>query len=149
MMVRHKKLIRELLSKKQMKEKQKIMSVFEIFLSRYIDESKIDQIEAILKHMQIVHIGNTKCGNIRCNKDYLRDKYGLQITTDFGNDVSICMIINEIMKWNEKRVINKWYICAGCKTVKYCSRKCQKISWNKQYHGNICKKIQQNYKYYF
>ena len=51
--------------------------------------------------------------------------------------------------WNARETINKWYICKGCKCVKYCSRKCQKISWNKYNHDKQCKIIQQNYKQYF
>ena len=75
-----------------------------------------------------------KCGNINCDKNYLTDKYGIEPFED---------------KCDQLKAINKWYVCSGCKCVKYCSRRCQKISWNRQYHGNQCKYFQYDYKRYF
>ena len=73
------------------------------------------------------------CGNTKCKKAYLTHKYGinLQLLPTMPQE-----------SWKNLKVLNKWYICGGCKLVYYCSRKCQKISWNKQNHAYQCKIIQ-------
>eukprot|EP01084_Bolivina_argentea_P287643 493575_1 len=86
-----------------------------------------------------------KCGNTLCKKIYLQNKYGFNMS--YWNSMiqrkftrEIAMELHRYMK--SRKVINKWYICSGCKCVKYCSRYCQKISWNKQNHAYYCRKIQ-------
>ena len=37
--------------------------------------------------------------------------------------------------------IKKWYICAGCKLIYFCSRKCQKYCWNRLNHKYHCHKL--------
>ena len=74
-----------------------------------------------------------KCGNTKCNKTYLQSKYGLSLKSTIK--------MKKDGLWHNRKQINKWYICGGCKLVKYCSRKCQKISWNKQNHAYQCKII--------
>ena len=69
-----------------------------------------------------------QCGNFRCCKNYQDDKYGAGIDK---TDES----------WRNRKVINKWYICKGCRSMYYCGRKCQKISW-KYGHRRQCKKLQ-------
>ena len=32
----------------------------------------------------------------------------------------------------------KWYKCKRCRMMYYCSRRCQKIDWNKYYHKSLC-----------
>eukprot|EP01084_Bolivina_argentea_P197669 338696_1 len=76
-----------------------------------------------------------KCGNTKCKKDYIASKYGKKYQWGSGN----------YKLWMKRTVINKWYLCKGCKTTHYCSKKCQKISWKKQYHKHQCKQLQQLY----
>jgi len=46
-------------------------------------------------------------------------------------------------RWNSKqKELEKWYICEGCCFVHYCSRKCQKLAWNRQNHKYACKILQ-------
>ena len=73
------------------------------------------------------------CGNNKCKRNYVVDRYGIRDNDDDG-----------LLKWNDPnlKVIKKWYICKGCKTTYYCSRKCQKISWNKYGHRKLCKRLQ-------
>ena len=74
------------------------------------------------------------CGNSRCCKDYTKDKYGFDMD-DFGETV------DDDEMWVNRKVINQWYICKGCRTTYYCSKKCQKLSWNKGGHRMQCKKL--------
>eukprot|EP01084_Bolivina_argentea_P001433 2637_1 len=61
------------------------------------------------------------CGNSKCKKDYLSNKYAITET------------------WENRKVINKWQVCHGCKLTLYCSRRCQKYDWNKGNHRIRCK----------
>lgn len=35
----------------------------------------------------------------------------------------------------------KFYLCKKCRVARYCSRKCQKIDWNKYSHKTVCSPI--------
>ena len=59
---------------------------------------------------------------------YLQSKYGV-------DQKSAIKMMND-SSWQNRKQINKWYICGECRLVKYCSRKCQKISWNRQNHAD-------------
>eukprot|EP01084_Bolivina_argentea_P001435 2645_1 len=61
------------------------------------------------------------CGNSKCKKNYLSNKYAI------------------IETWENRKVINKWQVCHGCKLTLYCSRRCQKYDWNKGNHRIRCK----------
>ena len=76
--------------------------------------------------------------------------------SDFGIDlysntdqVSGETHMKSFAQWKEKQKLRDWYNCKGCKTVKYCSRRCQKISWNIFEHQKQCVQIKQNHKQYF
>ena len=73
-----------------------------------------------------------KCGNSKCNKDYMLDTVG---TEEFPQTIAG---LRAAIKF---RKANKWKFCKGCKTTYYCSRKCQKISW-KYGHRLQCKTLQ-------
>ena len=42
---------------------------------------------------------------------------------------------------NVQRKYGKLYKCKKCKCARYCSRKCQKIDWNRNQHKKYCKKL--------
>lgn len=44
----------------------------------------------------------------------------------------------------QKEVNAEWKICGGCKMAHYCSKRCQKKSWNSQ-HRNICRILSERY----
>ena len=46
---------------------------------------------------------------------------------------NICNLASTKMKW-----------CKKCKIVRYCSKKCQKIDWNRNNHKQLCQKIRKN-----
>ena len=49
--------------------------------------------------------------------------------------------LSKCMTCNRKRkVFVSFYTCKGCKVMQYCSKKCQKIHWNKE-HRKYCKTI--------
>eukprot|EP01084_Bolivina_argentea_P287644 493580_1 len=87
-------------------------------------------------------LNECKCGNVICKKKYIQRKYGISFSQLELNQRTLGTLTALHTLWKNKKVINKWYICSGCKCIKYCSRYCQKISWNKQNHAFYCKKIQ-------
>ena len=83
---------------------------------------------------------NIKCGNMKCSKNYMLDKYGIDMNIPRDHpDPKTKISLN---LWRKRIVIKKWHICKGCKTTYYCSRKCQKLSWNRYGHRNQCKQLQ-------
>ena len=91
------------------------------------------------------------CGNDKCGKYYIKDKYGF----NWANRFVYTYIhpkdtpglpeeeVNEMcQKWRNRVTRKRWFICAGCKTTHYCSRRCQKLSWNRYGHRKNCKKLQ-------
>eukprot|EP01084_Bolivina_argentea_P105180 188293_1 len=79
---------------------------------------------------------NIGCGNSKCKKKYLCDKYGLVLEANAEGTVPFHVWKNYDRKITT--VVNKWYICGGCKLIRFCSRKCQKYSWNRQHHKHQC-----------
>ena len=89
-----------------------------------------DKMAFVTKHLANT---NTFCGNINCKKIYLSNKY----------DMDVHKVIEAMKQHRDKQLIvrNKWYICKGCKTTLYCSRRCQKRSWSRQNHKYQCQQI--------
>merc|ERR1712228_89324 len=87
-----------------------------------------------LKHMTVWNLRkfkemSIKCGNQLCEtKSYATHKYGMKCS-DFTTGKKLT------------KIVNKWHVCKGCQCVYYCSRKCQKIAWNKQRHKAFCTKL--------
>lgn len=96
--------------------------------------SRAKTIVNVKEYMQI------NCGNIKCNKNYMLDKYGIDPNISINDpDLSSKHPLN---LWRKREAIRKWYICKGCKNIYYCSRKCQKLSWNRDGHRRQCKQLQ-------
>ena len=99
------------------------------------------KIKASIEYQKFHTYSSVRCGNIECTAEYVN--YDKLFDCDFI----------EYFESEDKRRkdvnTNKWYICKGCKTVRYCSRRCQKISWNRCDHRRQCGEIQKNYKDYF
>ena len=76
---------------------------------------------------------NIICDNRECpyratiervsSKSKIRDKHGRR---------------HEIIIERGKVHKGKWYKCKRCRMMYYCSRRCQKIDWNKYYHKSLC-----------
>ena len=74
-----------------------------------------------------------QCGNFMCNRRYLHDKYDMTLNKE---NEGMLVPMNSVKK-------NKgWCICKGCKTTRFCSRKCQKLAWNRYGHRKQCKQLQ-------
>lgn len=97
----------------------------------YPQQSDIDESRRVYKAYKYQNI---KCGNNNCRKSYTMDKYGFEPFPELSLEM--------LQKWENRNSRKKWYICKGCKTVYYCSRKCQKINWNKGEHRKHCKQLQ-------
>ena len=82
-----------------------------------------------------------KCGNIKCNIRYVEHKYGIKVP-DVNGDGTADLTIQCEQWQNRKKSTENWYICNGCKTTYYCSRRCQKKSWNRYGHRRQCQKLQ-------
>ena len=141
--------IRKVLSKKTLKHQKHGDALLGIItkIRNYIPYIKLHEHDAydVVCWIKLMLFSHIKCGNVKCNKNYLQDKYGIYYRIDDTQERKMIAC----REWIKRKIINKWYICSGCKCAKYCSRKCQKISWNKQWHGDQCRKIQNNYKHYF
>ena len=116
---------------------------------KYLQSTPIDnvlfiQIESIIKMEQL---SNITCAC--CNALYLSHKYGKYGQNMYG-EYKLCNFvdtvkwrinekfktaINAIFLWCKNRKIcstnRKWYKCKQCRVTNYCSRRCQKIHWNK------------------
>eukprot|EP01084_Bolivina_argentea_P257238 433335_1 len=101
-----------------------------------------NEIKRQLELCLMVDLNHCKCGNVSCGNIYLQHKYAIICPYEFEKDINVTAVecITLYKMWKKRKAINKWYICSGCKCVKYCSRHCQKISWNKQNHAVYCKK---------
>lgn len=128
--------------------------------ARKIDQSALDALRAglpasddgvqkIAKYLYVVDI-DVACGNIRCKNRCLQVKYG-EFTNFRKSHISnlnkpTAVVLKAVYLYDtkimNKKVINKWYICKGCKTTSYCSKTCQKINWSRQNHKYQCQMIQ-------
>lgn len=93
-----------------------------------------------------------KCGNPSCDKSYFEWKYGMEYFDDWSEN-NKNMTYEEQLRlfsrpveqhnciWNRK-IVNEWHICKGCKALYFCSRTCQKKSWTRFNHRAQCKKVQ-------
>merc|ERR1712129_319661 len=69
-----------------------------------------------------------RCGNWNCRVLYTKHKFGMNVE-------------DAIKGSKTQDILNKWFICKGCRRTFYCSRKCQKIAWNMQYHKHFCNNL--------
>ena len=126
-----------------------------LILNEYNEGEMASRAKDHYRYEKVRKYWNRRCGNDGCNVNYLMHKYG----TDFNINqkkhwnLEYCkddgIYANTIKHWDEREVKNKWYTCKGCTCMKYCSKRCQKVSWNYQNHRQHCKKIQKNPKMYF
>ena len=105
-----------------------------------IPSTILDEME---RYFKLLSYNKIKCGNSKCKKNYLKDQYQLSVipveTLSKFNRKHIENYLKQLYKkWENKQIHNEWRICKRCQRVRYCSRKCQKISWNKQEHGKDC-----------
>ena len=87
-----------------------------------------------------------KCGNVKCKRDYLFDKYNCKFFRNRDNnlnDLAMAEYNKNLHLWKNKKCIetNAWKICKGCRATYFCSRRYQKIAWK---YGNAepCKELQ-------
>eukprot|EP01083_Nonionella_stella_P108652 316183_1 len=92
----------------------------------------------VTHHHEEIHKGHMRCGNVKCNNKYLMYKYGDRASEVYDVRLHEGYFQNGWKKWKPLKPIRKWYICSGCKLIYYCSRKCQKMSWNRQNHKFHC-----------
>eukprot|EP01084_Bolivina_argentea_P193995 332810_1 len=98
-----------------------------------------------------MHEYDTICGNRNCRIGYFEHKYG-DMYFDGTETIMNFILVEDIQRnkdgSHKPRFIwklpkrGKWYLCSKCKMVYYCSKRCQKKSWNKQ-HRYHCKKLSQ------
>ena len=105
-----------------------------------INNNMFIQIQCIMKMNQL---SNVKCAC--CNALYISHKYGnygksiyLKMKSYNFVDIIECELnelkIKSMVIWYQNRenyIINKWFKCRKCRVTNYCTRKCQKIHWNK------------------
>eukprot|EP01084_Bolivina_argentea_P175320 303636_1 len=107
------------------------LSSFHIQMDKVFSMSK-----CIWKYQLLTHQSykTTKCNNIICNKQYLK----------YNNNYLEALVHSQgtaTVKWKDYYNGSKWYKCSSCRLVYYCSKKCQKIDWNRNNHRKLCRKI--------
>ena len=122
-----------------------LLNWFEMAVKKILKRLPSNKLNAMKQYFKLLSYDKIKCGNINCNKNYLKDQYNFQlsiITCDklsrFSNKRVTQYIEKVHEKWASRMICNQWKICKNCKRIKYCSRRCQKISWNQQDHAKKC-----------
>ena len=106
---------------------------------------QLNELLILRRYFKLSSYNKIRCGNYNCNKNYLKDQYHFGVTiidhdklAKFAKKLLMKYLQQLYKEWINKCIYNKWKICKDCKRVKYCSRKCQKIAWNKQQHNKYC-----------
>ena len=86
--------------------------------------------------MYTLFYDHIKCHQKSCYKKYIKTKFGVK-NIDLDQTKPLKSYRNKM------RVNNKFYLCSGCFMVFYCSKRCQKLDWNKGGHKQFCKNVQQ------
>eukprot|EP01084_Bolivina_argentea_P077082 139757_1 len=84
----------------------------------------------LLKHKDgLKHFININCKYTKINEKKLKWKY---VTCQWYkcNNSKINLI--------KRNKTKKWKKCSGCLLARYCSKKCQKLDWNKGFHKRLC-----------
>ena len=158
--IRYEQAILKLLGDKEVEHQILALEVIGGYTELYDNAEEIEILECVTRYQRLRTYSKIKCGNIDCKINYLDHKYGTNFSIDRNildlendshyNDYDVAAISKDTNeKWKRRERINKWYICKGCKCVRYCSKRCQKISWNIYDHKKQCVKIQQNCNKYF
>lgn len=109
-----------------------------------IDDLFFIQIKRIMKLQQLSKV---TCSG--CNVEYFEHKYGKYGKNIYSKIESFNFVDTHKWKLNDDElrriesiiilhknnrkyhVVNKWYKCKKCRVKSYCSRKCQKLDWNR------------------
>eukprot|EP01083_Nonionella_stella_P135506 412211_1 len=108
--------------------------------SEHIGLIKEERIEA-LQYLYFVHYCNVKCSQKLCSKPGLWHKYrhkrsilsNVVESTPNGHPYALFLRMQNV------KPKNKWYKCAKCRFVFYCSRRCQKRDWKN--HKQKCNQL--------
>ena len=68
-------------------------------------------------------------------------EYGITFC-GFGNNIVKTILSTYLPIKNRLLITKKFYKCKRCNLAVYCSRKCQKLDWNRYGHGWRCKQFQ-------
>lgn len=68
---------------------------------------------------------------VSCDSEFISGVSGYSFNKDFDSDISACLvdIVQELIGCFHCHGNNPTKICSNCKIARYCSKKCQKLSW--------------------